>query len=198
MSPSHPTSPVNGAKRSAARLAARIFLAALLTASAELHAEPPPGEAALFHACLREKVVNGVVVSSQLLLTLLPEDTPTGGFQKIQTRGQAEMTGDPAETLRKARHAALNRLLLDHGLKSVRGRRQWSEGSQGDEIEVQYEGLLRYPFHILQQGPAERPSFVRLEMVVDFSSLSPPQRRFGDSWRRWLGQSLRTLAGFFR
>ncbi|MFZ5573369.1 MAG: hypothetical protein ACOZF0_23445 [Thermodesulfobacteriota bacterium] len=126
---------------------------------------------------------NGMIVESQLELQPTETEYRMEGFQRIRAVGVAA-PGAGQDITAAAGHDAVARILWARGLKSVSASGTLYNALADDRVRMNYEGVVRYPFRIVDKQFEN--GVYRFDLEVEFAPLA-----FPDQWS-YLGLKYRT------
>lgn len=132
----------------------------------------------IYYIRLDQKSRNGVYQTDSLTMVPADADYRRLSFKKIIIKGRVN-AASKTDPLTAAKHDALERLLLKEGIKSIRNKSQRDMDNTYEESVMSYEGYIRTPYGILNQGYSKDGALFNIELEVDFAPISyPPEWSF--------------------
>ncbi len=160
---------VSSTKRMVARIFPLLSLWVLIPASMIAGADAPT----LYYARFSIASRNGVIVESKLEMRPTDTEYRMDGFERIQAVGIADPSAG-LDIASAAKHDAITRILTIHGLKSISATGWMLNALSDDRVQMNYEGVIRYPLRIVEERFED--GLYRSDLEVDFSPLSFPDR----------------------
>jgi hypothetical protein len=136
------------------------------------------GKTSVYYIRLDQKSRNGVYETDSLTMVPADEDYRRLSFKKFVIKGRIN-AASKTDPLTAAKHDALERLLLKEGIKSIRNKSQRDMDNTYEESVISYEGYIRTPYRILNQGYSKDGALFNIDMDADFAPISyPPEWSF--------------------
>ncbi len=151
----------------------------------------------LYYAKFNDKVTSGILSATDLVMVPAENEYRTETFRCIKITGTSDnhLNSNPENT---AKRNAIAILLTRHGLRSVKNRKNLANNrSFQDETVMSYEGVLKYPFKILNKGYLEDGKTYHIEMEFWFSPVAFPDRWSFLYYRNMVKNAFHEFISFF-
>lgn len=136
------------------------------------------GKTSVYYIRLDQKIRNGVYETDSMTMVPADEDYRRLSFKTFVIKGMIN-AASKTDPLTAAKHDALERLLLKEGIKSIRNKSQRDMDNTYEESVISYEGYIRTPYSIKNQGYSDNSSTFSVELEVPFTPMAyPPEWTF--------------------
>ena len=130
-------------------------------------------ESSLYYVRYDYKTRNGLLVESNLLMIPAKEEFRIKSFMKYRITGKA-LVSEKSDPLSAAKQDALKNILQSFGIKSIHNKSISDQTNHNEETVLSYEGLIKTPYYILNQGFTDNSNHYEVEMDIFFSPITYP------------------------
>jgi len=151
----------------------------------------------IYYSKLYVQTTNGIITDSGLEMLPARSEFRMEKFSCFQVTG--EITGDTTlDTLTEAKQNAISKILLAHGLKSVKSSRVLINSESRDKTILNYEGVVRIPCRVLEADFLENPTNRGVHMEVWFAPMAFPSEWSSLYWKALIKNAFLDAAAFFK
>jgi hypothetical protein len=149
------------------------------------------------------KIVNGACVDERFHMVPADDAYRMQSFRSFNVKGTARShsvlsdMNSHTDPQTGARHDALCRLLVRQGRISLESDRCFEDTRALDEIVFCYQGFVRYPFTIINQGYRREDGVFEVEMRIRFASVASPERWSSLCRQKKLRETLKAIGSWF-
>lgn len=132
-------------------------------------------ESKLYYVKYNVETENGTFSGSNLSMVPAAKEFRINNFKAIKIKGQS-IKDAKTDNISSAKHNAITNLLIRHGLQSITNKKALFNLILREKTVMSYEGVIKHPYKILNQGYLENESAYYIEMEVLFSPISFPDK----------------------
>jgi hypothetical protein len=169
-----------------------IFLQAIFIA-ASAGAEPT----SIYYSKFYVQTTNGIITDSGLEMLPARSEFRMEEFNCFQLTG--EISGNTQlDALSEAKHNAISKILVAHGLKSVKSRRVLINSEAQDRTILNYEGVVRIPCRVLEEDFSKNYTNPGVSMEVWFAPMAFPSEWSSLYWKTVIKNAFLSVPYFFK
>ncbi|MBF0226773.1 MAG: hypothetical protein HQK76_15070 [Desulfobacterales bacterium] len=135
------------------------------------------------------KSQGGIITELDFIMILSEDEFRAEEFTVFYEIGLSEENSKaPPES--SALHHAITKILVDHGIKTVKNKKNLINFIYSDETILSYAGVIKAPFKIQKKGYLPDSERYKIEVEICFSPIAFPERwkwlyfkkRIHDTW----------------
>jgi hypothetical protein len=139
---------------------------------------------------------NGVVIEGNFLMIPANEEFRYEAFSSYRISGSSLSSSKP-DPLTAAKNNAFENLLLNNGVKSVNSKSTTQKTTYSDESVLSYEGFIKTPYTIQNQGYTKNGMTYEIVMDVQFSPMTYPTEWSFGYFKKKLYDTLHNMLSIF-